>query len=501
MRRRSHKFLVFLLVAIAICFILRGLATQDPDFGWHLRVGELIAEKGIPQTDPYSYTMPSYPFVDHEWLADVVLARTYNTFGIWPLIVGFALLGVSALMLLLRGVEKKWASIPLFLVAGTLFEFIGIRMQIITWVFLAFLMGVLLHKDLWKKWRFILPLVFLVWANLHGGFAIGIVVLGIFVVGRSIEKRQVIASDFLVFFFSLVATLLNPYGYQLWIEVTKSLTDTSLRSEIQEWYPAIYFTNISFWVYVMFSVFLLLRYWRRFSPTVLVIYFLLLISGLASMRNLPLFVIASFYLTVQGISYLAEEAGKHKYGLERFKKAYTGFLIVSLCLFLPQLAAFFYGVSIHEKGKSPYPQTAVTYLKNHIPTGQIFAPYDWGGYLIWQLPEKKVFIDGRMPSWRYENAPNNESKYAFGDYKKVLTKKVTFASVADKYGIDTVLIPTNELEKENIKILGIDIEKNNLLKKFFSAEMSFSYLVPQLKQLGWNEVYRDDTVTIFRKRE
>src|SRR6266567_1888962 len=91
-------------------FILRGIVVQDPDFGWHIRAGEYILHYGIPYTDPFSYSMPSYPFVDHEWLTNILLERIFTLWGIVPLLILSSTLAVGSLLLQYVVSEKKWAS-------------------------------------------------------------------------------------------------------------------------------------------------------------------------------------------------------------------------------------------------------------------------------------------------------------------------------------------------------------------------------------------------------
>ena len=500
MRVRFNWIYILLLLGYFIAFFIRTHVTDDPDFGWHVQIGNVIAQQGVPVTDPFSYTMPSYHFVDHEWLTDVILAKVFAIVQIMPLQIFFAILGVVTLQLLTVGADKRWKYPLIFLTAGTLFEFIGVRMQVITWVFLALEMAILYQPSWWKK-RFLLPLLFLLWANLHGGFAIGLVILAIFVIGKRIEQRKFLWQDQALLLICIAVTLVNPYGYNLWIEVSKSFTDSSLRWEIQEWYPAIYFTNMTFWIYLILSLFLIGRYWRKFSPTVLCIYLLTLLAGLASMRNIPVFVITAFYPTMQAVAYLSKEASEFKYGKERFKKAYLFFFIMAICFFSPQMGAFLYGVYGQKAEDSSYPTQAVAYLKNNLPSGNIFTSYDWGGFFIWQLPEKQVFIDGRMPSWRNDNAPETESTYAFGDYRSILMNQTPFEQAVNKYNIDMVIMHIDQLKKKKVVILGIDVSKSKLLTKLFTNDMSFSYLTPQLAKLGWPEVYRDKKVIIFKRPE
>jgi hypothetical protein len=299
---------------------------------------------------------------------------------------------------------------------------------------------------------------------------------------------------------SFIATLCNPYGYHLWIEVARTVTDSGLHWEIQEWYPVVYFTDIAFWIYLAISLFLVIRYWKKFSVTILGIYIFLFVAGLSSVRNVPLFVIVSFYPTLQGCNYLYEEAGKYLYGKERFLRGYIFFSIVAMCFYLPQLGVFTYSVIKYGGSQNSYPAGAVAYLKTHLPKGNIFSSYGWGGYLIWQLPEKKVFIDGRMPSWHNPGAPSNESTYAFGDYMNILENKKSFALISKKYDIDTLLISPSDLNEQHLFIFGSDVQNNPLFKNFLIPNLTFVPVAAQIKAMGWKKVYQDKEAIVFEKQ-
>ncbi len=499
---RQRLLLTILFIFFFGFFIFRSSVVQDPDFGWHRQFGnQVLVTHTIPVTDLYSYTMPNYHFVNHEWGMDILMAFFYDFFGNLPLVVGFSIIGAAVLIVLSLGNKKNVIVLPLFLVGGTLFDFVGVRPQIISLLFLSVVSVLIFQKKYWKRYRFYVPLLFLLWANLHGGFAIGMVVLGIFVVGEMIEKRHFDKTNCIVLGLSLLATCINPYGYHLWEEVSKSAFDPNLRLTIQEWYPAVYFENTAFWIYTTLSLFLVIRYFRKFSFTVIVLYGFLFISAMASIRNISVFVIVSFYPTVMCLQYLFEEAAKHLYGKDRFFKGYVAFFVVCLFFFLPQLGIFTARIMVYHDGQNSYPAGAVSYLKIHLPRGQIFSSYDWGGYLIWQLPQKKVFIDGRMPSWRNSTAPEDESNYAFGDYQSILENKLPFAQVSKKYGIDTLLISPADLQGERQMVFGFDVEKNPLLKRFVRPSMSFAPVVMQVKKMGWRQVYRDQNAIIFEKFE
>lgn len=229
----------------------------------------------------------------------------------------------------------------------------------------------------------------------------------------------------------------------------------------------------------------------------MILYFLLLLAALSSMRNIPIWVIASFTFTLRGFSYLTHEASRHLYGKERFLIGYRGFFIIALGFFLPQLIAFFYGAYVLHKYQNQYPSQAVAYFHTHLPIKQIFTTYDWGGYLIWKLPGKKVFIDGRMPSWRWQKNIPGESNYAFMEYKAVLTGKESFAWFTSKYHISTLLIPTTDLTPQQANIFGIPISQNSWFKKYFLSWKSFYDVAQQAKRMGWKVVYQDKLAVVL----
>lgn len=501
MRYRSWQILI-VLILFFICYLQRGLFILDPDFGWHIRAGEYILTNGIPYRDPFSYSMPSYLFVDHEWLTNIIWVLTFSTIGYWFLAVVYSLFAIAAIVLQFVLTKKNWLLIPVFLTAGTFFDFMGVRTQVVDWLLLSVLLIILWKREIWEKWRFFLPVIFLIWANTHGGFGIGLGILGIILFVKSLEEKNGWKENLILFSVCTVTTLINPFGIRLWGEFLSQLTDTQLRTSITEWYPALYFLNLAFWIYVVISLFLILRYRKNYLWSELTIYLLLFIAGLSSSRNIPIWMIASFSLTVRGFYLLDREASHYPYGKERFSIAYYGLFIIACIFFLTQLGVYYYGEYLARGEGDGYPGNAVQYLQKNLPSGQIFSSYNWGGYLLWKLPEKKDFIDGRMPSWRWHLNSQTESNYAFNDYKMVLGDKIPFAPFAAKYNITTILASPSDLKKPKpVEFLGIKLKENSLARKvlFIGFNGSFYWVLKQAKALGWRMVYHDKTAVVFEK--
>src|SRR3990167_9596253 len=126
---------ILVIIVIFILFAIKSYFLLDPDFGWHIKMGEFILNSGIPLTDPFSYTMPSYPFVDHEWLTNILVFLGYKNIGWVGLGIAFSLITVLSLLTAFKfDFRKKYFTLPFILSAGVLFGFVGIRPQAISWL-------------------------------------------------------------------------------------------------------------------------------------------------------------------------------------------------------------------------------------------------------------------------------------------------------------------------------------------------------------------------------
>ena len=143
-----------------------------------------------------------------------------------------------------------------------------------------------------------------------------------------------------------------------------------------------------------------------------------------------------------------------------------------------------------------YPDAAIGFIKNNMPKGNIMASYDWGGYLIWHLPEKKVFIDGRMPSWRWDENPQNESASAMDDYIALFEGDLDMEKTFEKYDIDMLVFPRHQ--KRNMYIYlkeGFD----RLVRLIRGEDKRDFYFLTELEKMGYKMVYRDAVTIIYKK--
>lgn len=350
-----------LYVVIFTVFMIR----LDPDFGWHLQSGRAILHHGIPTRDIFTFTAANFPWINHEWLSDVLILGLYSVGGFNAVAAGFALIWTAALALATK--FMRWPVLAVGVAA--MLDTITARPAAWTALFFAVVLVAVRRKVYWP----LLPL-FALWANLHGGFVIGLLVIAAWAV-RNRNYRWVLVG-------CILATFMNPYGPHLYVEIWRTLTDSQLRNNVVEWKPLAVGALSGLYI-VSYLAAGATAGWRRdfILPS------LMLISALSSMRQFPLFVVASLGL-VEG-AYLR---------MEVFLAAKSGWrsYLLPLCA-VALVVVPVSKVVLHPDNQAP--TAAVSALSANPCSGNLYNDYDFGGYLIWKMPQTKIYIDGRMPSW------------------------------------------------------------------------------------------------------
>lgn len=456
---------IFFIFFLLLVFFLTFRPSTDPDLGWHLKTGELILERGIPKTDWYSYTMPDYPWIAHEWLSDVITYQIFSVTGLLGLSFFFSLFLTIIFIILYsalpRDIDKE---IKIFLILAAILVsapviFGGARMQYVT------LMGFALLTYFLVKWRagkistkklYWLPFIFIIWANLHGGFIVGLVLLFLFILLEWIrfllkKKDFVFSQDnislsfhdlkkaTIFFFVSLAATLINPYLYRIYTEIYNTFTDRDAFNNIAEFLSPNFHSPqfLNFLIYLLAIFVLVIIYRKTPDFTLGILTLLFLAMSFRSIRNIPIFTILATLFIVPYIIPFWSAIKKHfRYASAFFFFALIGFfLVVSFFRIFGTIGASFwkelYGV------ESGYPTVVAEHLKKHPLTGKVFNRYSWGGYLLYEGVADKVFIDGRMAIWK------KEGECVFCDYLKIKKIEPGWKKKLDKYKVDWIIIDRN----------------------------------------------------------
>jgi hypothetical protein len=408
--------------ALFILFFVVAWRKLDPDFGWHLQSGLHIRAHGIPAHDIFTYTAPNFPWINHEWGNDVIVSFLYQAGGYGLLAALYA--GLWSAALVIAGRRARLG--VLLLAAAAVLPYAGVRPVSWTVLFLA-----LVLRAIWSSRRrviWLLPLLFVPWANLHAGFVIGLIII---LYSAAYYRRPALIG---VFVLSVLATFLNAYGPSVYVEAGRTLFDPSLHRQVAEWAPLSFASLADVFIVVWGAGGVLfaersLRSWLRPSVP-------LLLASISANRNLPLFVIAavaecSQYVT-SGAQLLTKTGGK----LVR-----RGIVVVAaIVLLMTALWARSEYWPINQNREASYPHQAVAYLQARPCVGQVFNDYNYGGYLIWKLPGKLVYIDGRMPSWKDDRG----QKY-MTHYYDLLAHPGWYPAEFARYDIGCALLGHNHL--------------------------------------------------------
>lgn len=503
---------MILVFFVAFClFFVEGIKILDPDFGWQLRNGQTFLTTGIFYKDPYSYTMPSFPVVSHEWFSDVIIALIYGPTGFYGLSAIFTLVFLVPLFFvfyftLTKEYPKKfisnsilWHTSILIFSIGILFNYYYVRPQVFSWALWSILALVIVSRKRFVKYRFYLPILFFIWANLHGGFGLGIAIVFFLAVYSSVAARKIQIKNFLAAILCLLATFINPFGITLWREVLSTFFSSNVRANVVEWRSIITF-GFTFLDFLLFfeaaiSTVLIWYFWKKINLELIIINFLLLFIGMSSLKNMPFWMIFNLVLFPQLIYALYKKISKNKISVSRFKKAGVFVFVSSIVLAFSLYYMYMTNVDV---SFDFYPKNAVAYLANNLPQGQIFSQHAWGGYLIWQLPQKKVFIDGRMSVWSWNGNKAGETNNALTEYNNIRNEKVNFNDVAKKYNIDTVLWPkASPIQKS------LDYRLDELICKHIQLEICKTLKGRVFEKIlfddGWKVIYQDKVAVIYKK--
>lgn len=473
------KFIAGLIIFLSFFYII-NFKMIDPDLGWHLKTGEWIFNnKLIPHFDEYSYTMPGFKWVDHEWLIDTWLwwMRSNNLWLIVVLI--FSALTFCPFLIWLRRCKSLAELWLIILLAILMLDFTGTRPQIISF-FLFFIVLEILYKSLnynsssskKKIYLIILPVIFFIWANLHAGFFSGLVLFGLFIfISFLLEWRKnknfnnsILKIYFPIFLISLSLTLINPYGWELYKEIFTVIFSSDTAKYINEWKSSLIASSvISFSLILGISLSLFKKYYKKYPLQILIIALFFFVMYLKSVRMGPLFFITIMPIMTLGIGFIKEEIlsaqKKSPFNLKQLKI----FKIISIFLFIFIIGLFGYTLKTY---KSFYlPEKAVNFLKEYAKQENlqnILNDYGWGGYLIWKMPELKVFIDGRMPHWIDMNGNS-----AMKDYIKIYysSDKEAWKNIFKKYKISTVIkAKSNCQARKSLNLISPKIK--NYLSKY-----------------------------------
>jgi hypothetical protein len=399
----------FLLIASAIAF-RAILGVTDPDLWWHLKTGELIV-KGhhVLTSDPFSWTTSGREWILHEWLSEVIIYLLKSSAG-YELAVAACMATIVATFLIvyrlgLRICSRELAVAGVVALSATMMlNFTLVRPQMFTWLFFAiFVRQLYLHFRDKSASLWLLPLLMVLWSNMHLGYLFGLAAVWIWVLSIILRDRVVgrsLAMPILLAVSCSLAPAISPDGPRaLLFPLDYLASSRGAFAAIQEW-GSPDFHNPSFWGFpIAVAVLLIIGLPRgrqhTFGTFMLLIFFVL---ALISVRNIPLFAIIFPVVAAESLARRDSQSAIMPTPKRVERNALNWALLVSVVALVFTVALLATDAQVHSEPNvsSDLPSSGVTYIRQHKLGTRILNPYDWGGYLIAQLyPDVKVSIDGR----------------------------------------------------------------------------------------------------------
>jgi Flp pilus assembly pilin Flp len=448
----------------------------DCDTGWHIRTGEwIIAHGWVPSSDVFSFTKPGAPWFAWEWLSDVLLAKL-NAFGGLMAVVlfGALLLAITftALFMLVRRKSNPIVALAVTMIAAAASSIHWLaRPHLFTLLFVVVFYAALEQvregrtRVLGVPILAALPVISILWTNLHAGFFVGALmilaygggeVLRLVFCCKAEDRRPVWLQArryFLSGFACLAASLVNPYTYHLHVHMAKYLNDPYNSAHILEFFSPSFHHPTAIFLEAMLVMAVAAVIWNlrqgRFTEALLVTVWAH--GALLAARNIPIFAIIAAPPAAaaiqQGLLRLPElnvsgwlRAAVRKFNRVAEETADTDAIprlhLVSILAVL-LLVALVYAPHPPkafrcEFDPTYYPARALATLRSD-PAARVFTHDEWGDYLIYSLyPAHKVFVDGRSDFY----GDDFENKYI-----DVLNVKVGWEKTLDGFGVDTILMP------------------------------------------------------------
>ncbi len=488
------KFLNFLLAFFPYLIVFIGsiYTSNDPDLGWHLKNGEyFLKHHQILRDNPYTSLMPNFHWANVSWGTDIITYIAYHFGGF----LGLSLLGALIVTLTFYFFSKAaclsvWDQIFLFsllLFLESPINAVSFRGQQISLLFLGVLFYLISLYPKSKKILYATIPLFLLWVNLHGEFLLGLVMfLGwmlVYILQKllsGIEKNTIFETIknnlvvnkkeifflLLIFTMSLLATLINPFGVGIHMDALYHVGSPLLKN-IAEYLP---FNPLSqpWWNQVVVAVFLgiglIFLYFREKLSTQIPALFSILLLYILSF-SVRRYAWPAYYLI---LPILKPIPGFLKPDSKKVTNI-TSFILLAILLVITvagklpfeNFQKFNWNAYCKDESMLCSPASA-SYLRDHQLTSNLYTLYGWGGYLIWNYPEIKPVIDGRMHMWRDEKGYSGfEDYYSYEQDKK-------------------------------------DIDKTNYNVVYISPEKPLYNQMIRLTQLGkWKLVYKDRVSGIF----
>jgi len=484
--RRGFLTINRLVVAVLFTALL-AMAIRTPadtDTWWHLAAGRAIVTTGrIPLADEFSHTVRGKPWTDVQWLAQWGMYQVYLLGGDAALAVLVAVLVVTAFAFVYLRMEGSpfLRAFVIVITATTSSVIWSPRPQMLSFALLA-VTGYVVHVWKWRRvnWLWTLPLLFALWANVHGGYALGLMLIGCAIAGEALNRLTRRDDSVLTWrqigiltgsgILCGLALLVSPYTFGTWLLPFRTVSIKTLQGLIQEWAsPDFHNLYEQPMLWLLFALLALVGLsGRRWDWSDLITVVVFGYSAFLARRNIaPLALVIAPVLTRQAQPIIESFAQVRLPALARrdLNPALASVLNWLILILIAAAALIKCGLAlspqmISRAQRQAAPVRAVEWIRENRPAGPMYNSYNWGGYLVWALPEMPVFVDGRTDVY----------DEFLSEYVQVMFIRPGWQQVLDRYNVRLAVM-----------------ERDNLLAMMLAT------------QPEWRLAYSDDQAVIYTR--
>jgi hypothetical protein len=391
--------LILAAAALLVIFSLLARTAADADLWGHLTFGrDILASGRVHQRDTYSFTSDR-PWINHEWLAEALMAGAYQAGGIRGLVgLKVALVWLAGLFVVWSWREwrlsEPWRDGLLFLVALGVWPLVAtIRPQVFSAALFAALLFALGRVRAGARgWLAGVPAVMALWVNVHGGWVVGAGAIGAFttaaMVDPAFDSRRRLGTAAMAAA-SAAACLANPYGVGMLAFLAGTVRPD--RADVLEWQPVTALPPVALALWLIPAALTVIGLWRgrRSVP----LWGLLVVLGLA-LGSLRVARLVGFFAVAAGMLVAPDVAGVRRRAGDAGPTALRGYGLVAAAAAFAAVALVGGRISM-DAPWTPEPGAAA-FVAGHALRGRMLTWFDYGEYAIWHFaPSVTVSMDGR----------------------------------------------------------------------------------------------------------
>lgn len=442
-------FAMLLAVLLFAAFLAKG--PWDSDFYWHLVTGRLISEGRFPTTDPYSFTWGGMPWTLHEWLAELIIFKLVDGLGymgaalIFALVPGIAM-AIVAFALHRLGVRTLAVIGATTLAAMLVIPYATLRPQALSWIMFAILIAGLIHlRPDRARWTLALIPFFVLWANLHGLWVVGIAVLGGYAIMTWLGITPMSGARWWALAgvpFAMLGTIVTPAGPSILLYPLRYVDAGDWgAAHITEWQSPDFHDPAHIPLLIFMGAVAIFGRWRV-PWWMSLLAFMGIAMTLLALRNGPVAAILGAPALALGMDAALRDrwpsprqpsprVARQRRIVETVMAVVIA--IAGVIVFVPRDPVAAVRTSIERE----LPVQGVEHLIQEVPEGRILAWYGWGGYVIGQMYHlgARVMVDGRNDM--YDDAILRE-------YDLVRTAEPGWEEIVDRLEVDALLFPPQE---------------------------------------------------------